>query len=297
MYASDSLYNDIQPIKTGTFLDKLSGVGGLPRKKITEVWGAESVGKSTVLFQSIAQAQKDGMRCLFVDAEWGFDTNYAESLGVDNTKLGLIQEEYAEDILNQIFDEIKSEKWDLIVLDSVGALSSKWEADKEAGEKAIAPQAGLVAKFCRKVVPQLVLHNVGLVVINHGFIDLMTGVNKPSGGMKLNYHKSFSVRLRVNTKKAVMQGDKKVGKVIIGIVTKNKLSKTEGLEIESSIIFGEGFSASQDLLGDALEKGVITKTGNSYWFKGEKLGMISKLREMMKDPVFSENIKNEIGAT
>lgn len=289
--ASESPYNDVSPIKTGTFIDKLSGIGGFPKRKMTEVWGAESVGKSTVCFQAIAQAQADGMRCLFVDAEWGYDTAYAESLGVDNTKLGLIQEELAEDILNEIEKEIKSDKWDLVVLDSVGALYSRSESEKEAGEKTIASQAGLVAKFCRKIIPQIVLHNVAFVVINHGFIDLMTGVNKPSGGQKLAYHKSFSVRLRVNTKKAVMQGDRKVGKVIIGIVTKNKLSKTEGLELESTIIFGDGFSTAQDLLGDAIEKGIFTKSGNTFFLGETKLGMISKVREWLKEPENAELIK------
>jgi len=293
-FATDSKFSDTSPIRTGTMLDRLSGIGGLPRRKITEIWGTESVGKSTICFQSIASAQAQGFRCLFADVEWGYDIKYAESLGVDNSKLGLIQEEHAETVLDLIEEEVKADRWDLIFIDSIGALLTTAEAEKMAGEKTIGGQASIVARFMRKIVPQLSLHNVGLVVINHGFIDIMSGVNKPSGGQKLAYHKSFSVRLRVNSKLQVKQGDKKIGKVVIGIVTKNKLAKTEGMETESSIIFGEGFSASQDMLGDAIERGVITKTGNSYFFKGEKLGMITKVREMMKDPGFAQKIKDEL---
>lgn len=284
---------ELDVIPSGLFIDKLTGIGGVPRGVVTEVFGDEGVGKSTVCLQLVAAAQKQGLKCLWADVEWSYGAQYAKSLGVDNSKLGLIRETVAEDVLDALEDAVASGKWDLVVLDSVGGILPRAEAEKGSEGKTIGGQAGLMAKFCRKVVPALYNTNTALVVINHQFIDIMSGKILTSGGKKLSYHKSLSIRLKVNTKVAVKQGDRKVGKVVIGEVRKNKLAATEGLEAEGILVFGTGFSASADLMQEAIDKGFLKKTGNTFYFGDLKLGIgLSKVRKMIEDdPVLAEKIK------
>lgn len=282
-------------IATGTFLDRLTGVGGIPRGVITEIFGTEGLGKTTVCLQSVAYAQKQGLKCLLADIEWCFDPIYSESLGVDNSKLGLIQEQYAELALEQIEEAVESKKWDLIILDAIGALTPRAELEKSLDGATVGAQAKLVARFCRKIVPLLRMNNVALVAINHQLIDLMTGKVLSSGGSKFSHHKALSIRLRnkfgANT---IKQGDKKVGKVVLAEVWgKNKVGPTEGMQVEGHIIFGRGFSGEMSLLEDAIEKGVITKKGNTYYLGSEKLAIgLGKTRKMIEDDeLLAERIK------
>lgn len=275
---------EVDVIRTGLFIDKLTGIDGIPRGYITEIYGDEGIGKSSLALQLVASAQKAGLRCLWADVEWSFSPLYAKALGVDNTKLGIIQTEVAEDVLNTIEEAAVSGEWDLIVLDSVGGILPRNEAEKDADGKTIGSQAGVMARFSRKIVPQLRLHNVALVAINHAFVDIMSGKIKTSGGKKFAYHKSLSIRLKQKNGLTVKQGDRKVGKVVTGEVKKNKHAGTEGLEIDGQLIFGTGFSASADLLNDALERNVITKQGNTYYFNGEKLGIgLGKIRTLLEE--------------
>ena len=290
---ADSL-EEIEVIASGLFLDKLTGIGGIPVGVISEIFGDEGIGKSSMCLQLIANAQKNGKRCLFADVEWSYSAPYAKSLGVDNSKLGLIRERFAEQMLDSLEEAIESGKWDLVVLDSIGGILPRAEAEKGSEGKTIGGQAGLIAKFCRKIVPLLRLNNVALVVINHSFIDIMSGKIMQSGGKKLAYHKSISIHLKAKYGANVLkQGDRKVGKVVTGVVRKNKLAGTEGLEIDASLIFGSGFSFASDLLNDAIDKGVITKKGMSYLFNGERLAVgLGKVRKLMEeDPVLTEKIK------
>jgi recombination protein RecA len=279
--------NQIKPtevIPTGLFIDKLTWIGGIPRGVISEIFGDESIGKSSLCLQLVANAQKQGMRCLWADVEWSYSTGYAETLGVDNAKLGIIRERFAEATLDAIEEAVESGKWDLIILDSIGGILPRAEAEKEAGGKTIGGQAGLVAKFCRKVVPLLKIHNVALVAINHSFVDIMSGKIMTSGGKKLQYHKALSIRLKQKFGVTIKQGERKVGKVVVGEVKKNKEAATEGLELDGQLIFGVGFSVGADLLNDALDKGVITKKGQTFWFGEEKLAVgLPKTRKMIED--------------
>ena len=291
IYASS--IEEVTVIPTGLFIDKLTGIGGIPRGVITEIFGDEGIGKSSLCLQVVKAAQEQGLSCLFADVEWSYTPAYAASLGVDNSKLGLIQEDYAEATLEIIEDAVASGKWDLVVLDSIGGILPRAEAEKGVEGKTIGGQAGLIAKFCRKIVPQLRRNNVALVVINHSFIDIMSGKLLTSGGKKLSYHKSLSIRFKQKQGVSVKQGERKVGKVVVGEVRKNKMAATEGLEMDGTLIFGTGFSASADLLVNAIDKGVITKKGNTYYFGSEKLGIgLGKLRKMLEeDAVLVEKIK------
>lgn len=289
---ADSL-EEVTVIPSGIFLDKLTGINGVPRGVITEIFGDEGIGKSSVCLQLIANAQRQGLKCLFADVEWSYDPRYATSLGVDNSSVGLIRERFAEDVLDAIEEAAESGDWDLIVLDSIGGILPRAEAEKDAGGKTIGGQAGLMAKFCRKVVPILRIKNVALVVINHSFVDIMSGKIMTSGGKKLAYHKSLSIRLKQKFGVSVKQGDRKVGKVVVGEVRKNKMAATEGLEIDGTLIFGTGFSVGADVLNEAIDKGVVTKKGNTYFFGEEKLGIgLSRIRKMVEDDkVLAEKIK------
>jgi len=280
---ADSI-EDVDVIKTGLFLDKLTGIGGIPRGAITEIFGDEGIGKSSVCLQLVAAAQAAGLRCLWADVEWSYTPAYAVMLGVDNSKLGLIRDEIAESVLDTIEDAVRSGDWDLVILDSIGGILPRAEAEKGAEGKTIGGQAGLIAKFCRKVVPQLSINNVALVVINHAFTDIMSGRLMTSGGKKLAYHKSLSIRLKQKQGVSVKQGDRKVGKVVIGEVRKNKMSGTEGLELDGTLVFGTGFSIGADLLSDAIERGIIDKRGTTYYLWDEKLGVgLQRVRKMVED--------------
>lgn len=283
----------VEAIRTDTFLDRLSGIGGIPRGRISEIFGDEGAGKTSVSLQAIATAQKAKLKCLFVDIEWSYDARYAESLGVDNSKLGLVRERFAEDALDTVEAEVESGKWDLVILDSIGALLPRAEAEKDNGSKTIGGQASIVARFCRKIAPLLSMRNCALVVLNHSFIDIMSAKVTTSGGKKLAYHKSLSIRLRGKTGILLKQGDKVIGKVVIAETKKNKLASTEGMVLEVQMIFGSSFSASADLMNEAIER-LFERRGNTFYWQDQKLGMISAVREMFKQEDFAEKIKEAL---
>lgn len=289
----------VTAIRTGTLIDSLSGIGGFPRGRISEVFGDEAVGKSTILMQAIAHAQEQGLKCLLADTEYSYTLPYGEALGIDNEALGLIRAQFAEDVLDTILEAIESKEYDLIVLDSIGGLHTRAEAEKTTGEKTIGGQAGIVAKFCRKAVPLLSMNQVALVVINHSFTDLMSGAIMTSGGRKLGYHKKLSIRLKTNKLKAVMQNGVRVGKVIVGEVKKNALAPTEGRIEEATLLFGTGFSAEAKLLDEGLDRGIIRKEANTYFIGETRLGVgLTKARKAIEDnPVIQEQLKEILNGT
>jgi RecA/RadA recombinase len=179
----------------------------------------------------------------------------------------------------------------------VGALHPRDEAEKDSGSRTIGSQSALMARFCRKIVPMLSLNNNALVVLNHEYTPIEANGGRPtvktSGGAKLEYHKSIWLRLKRNGS-LLKIGEKFVGFKVDAEVKKNKLAPTERAECTMDFFYGEGFSATSDLLQDALDKGIITKTGNLYYFSQEKIGMIGKVREWMKD--HAEEIQTALGA-
>lgn len=273
MLTKASDLDDIQAIPTGLFIDKLTGVNGIAIGHITEIFGDPGIGKSSLCLQIAASAQKRRLRCLWVDIEWGFTPRYAKELGVDNDELLLIREQFAEAALTEVEEAIEKKKVDLVVLDSIGGLTPRAEIEKGMDGKTIGGQAGLVAKFCRKIVPLIAMNKVALIVINHSFVDIMSGKIQTSGGKKLGYHKAVSVRLKAKTGVVLKQGDRQVGKVIEAQVWgKNRLAATEGMKLDANFLFGKGFSASADLFQQAVDAGIITKEGQSFIFRSEKLG-------------------------
>ena len=281
----------IEVVTTGTFIDKLTGINGIPKGRITEIFGDEGMGKSSICLQMVAAAQKQGLKCLWIDCEYSYEAGYAASLGVDNELVSVIRKEYAEAMLEEL-DSVIDQGWGLIILDSVGGLTPRAEIEKGAEGRVIGAQAGLVARLCRRIVPVLDSKKIAMIVINHSLVDIMSGKILSSGGKKLAYHKSISIRLKNKMNAVLKVGDRKVGRVVMGEVKKNKLAATEGLEVEGHLLFGQGFSTEQDVLDAALEKGCITKSGNSYYFFAAKLGVgLAKAREALKDPVLLEQVK------
>jgi len=290
---ADSI-ESVEYFPTDTVIDRLSGLGGVPKGVITEIFGDESVGKTTLCLHIVAAAQRQGLRVLWADVEWGFDARYAKSLGVDTSKLAILREKIAETTLDTLEVEIEKGKWDLVILDSVGALSSRAEQEKSAEERTIGSQAGLVSRFVRKIVPSISINNIAFVAINHSFVDIMGGKLLTSGGKKLRYHKQLSIRLKAKFGgTALKQGDRIIGKKVVGVTTKNKLAPTEGMELEATIILGKGFSPTADMLDLALERGTISKRGTTYYLGNERLAVgLSKTRQLLEtDPVLTEKVK------
>jgi recombination protein RecA len=271
-------------------LDKILG-GGIPFKKITEISGQYSVGKSTLALMIIAEAQKQKKTTLLADIEYAYEPIYSSQMGVDGKKLLIIRNQLAEDSIDELEEFAAKNKNAVIVLDAIGALSTRDEAEKTSDGKTIGGQAKLVAKFCRKIVPLLDMNNIALIVLNHSFTDIMTGRLKTSGGAKLEYHKSLQLSLR-KANKRIMQGERQIGDIIEVEIRKNKLASTLHQKCELELFYGQGFSKQADLLQEALDKGIITKQGNSYFFASEKLCTgLPKLRELFKDESFADKIK------
>lgn len=248
-------------------------MGGIPFKKITEVSGMWSVGKTTLALTVVASAQRQGIECIWVDAEYAWDNEYAKMLGVDVKKLGLLQRRVAEDSLDELLEYVEKGKDTLIIIDAVGALHPRDEAEKDSGSRTIGAQSGLMARFCRKIVPMLAVNNNALLVLNHEYEDVMKAMPgrpnpiKTSGGRKLEYHKSIWIRLS-KTGTNIKKGEEFTGFVVQAEIRKNKLAPTLKQKCEMELRYTEGFRAEANPLADLIAKGTIRKEGGNY-FLGE----------------------------
>lgn len=250
MKASENSLDKLEWIATP--FEVLNGIlgGGFPTKKISEISGAWSVGKSTLALQVVASAQKEGKKCLWVDSEFSFSNDYAKALGVDCDSLELEQRQFAEESLDALEAWAEKHKNGLIVLDSIGALLPREEAEKGSENRSIGLQARLIGSFCRRIVPILSLKNHSLLLCNHTFTDLLSGRLKTSGGAKLEYAKSIWITLKRSYGKAPKRSaDGKKTILFIEIETrKNKVSPTEGMKCEISMIPGKGFISQSSLV-------------------------------------------------
>lgn len=233
-----------QIINTGiTELDYLLG-GGIEVGCITEIYGMPSVGKSTLALQIIAAAQKQGHPCLFSDTEYQFTIDYASSLGVICSDLDLTRMRIGEDTFDAIIEWVESNKGGLIVLDSIGGVLPKEEAEKTAEGRTIGLQSRLMAAFCRKIIGLLDENNCTLVVVNHEVTNINTGTVGSSGGAKLAFHKRYSIRLRSlfgKQSSRATDGSKR-NKFIEAELRKEKNIDThEGRKIELLYEDGRGF--------------------------------------------------------
>jgi len=278
---SGDSFRDFDVLETGMFLDVASGIAGLPLGRMVEFWGKQNTGKSTAAMQVIASAQKKGLRCLLIDTEYSYTTEWAEKLGVDTKKLDVLRELLAEDILDQTEAFIKKGAYDVIVMDSLGQLSSRIVFEKSAGERTIGTQASLIGAFIVKAIPYIVMNKILFIGVSHERKELEWGTLFSLGGNKWAEKRSISFRFREKAYRK--QGEEVIGKVIEVIVTRNHIGNTEGTKQEVFLAKDIGFDSKADALDGLIAAGKFERVGNTFYLSGEKIGTMKVLREWYKE--------------
>ena len=275
----------VDVVSTGAFsLDLALGVGGLPRGRIVEVFGPESSGKTTLSLNVIAQAQKKGGKAAFIDAEHALDPEYAEKLGVKIKELLISQPDNGEEALNILESLVRSEIIDVVVVDSVAALTPRAEIEGEMGQQFIGLQARMMSQALRKLTAIAAKSNTLIIFINQlrEKIGVMFGSPETTpGGRALKFYSS--VRIDVRKIAQIKKGEDIIGNRVKAKVVKNKVAAPFKIS-EFDISYGEGISYEDDVVNTALKYGVITKSGATYSFQGEKLGVgIDNVKAKLKE--------------
>lgn len=265
---------DVEAIPTGSLsLDIALGIGGVPRGRIIEVYGPESSGKTTLALHIVANAQKKGGSAAFVDAEHAMDPEYAKKIGVDINELLISQPDTGEQALDIVETLVRSEAVDVIVIDSVAALVPKAEIEGDMGDHHVGLQARLMSQALRKLTAIIAKTNVVVVFINQIRMKIGIMFGNPettTGGQALKFYSS--VRLEVRRAAQIKRGEDVVGNRVKVKVVKNKVAppfKTT----EFDIMYNEGISYAGDLVDTGVKYEVVKKSGNSFLFGEEKLGV------------------------
>lgn len=286
---------NVDAISTGSIaLDMALGVGGIPRGRITEIYGTESSGKTTIALQTVAQAQKKGGTCAYVDVEHAIDPEYARKLGVDVDNLFISQPTTGEEALDIMDALIRSSAIDVVVLDSVAALVPKSELEGDMGDSHMGVHARLMSQALRKVAGSINRTNTAAIFINQlrQKIGVMFGnPETTSGGMALKYY--ASVRLEVRRTETVKSGTDAVGARVKVKVVKNKVAPPFR-QAEFDIMFGKGISRSGSMLDMGVDMGIIHKAGAYFSFGDIRLGQgRENARNFLED---NEALMDEIEA-
>ncbi len=260
-------------ISTGALsLDIALGIGGLPRGRVAEVYGPESSGKTTLALSVVAQAQKTGGICAFIDAEHALDVGYARKLGVDTDDLLVSQPDFGEQALEIVDLLVRSNAVDVIVVDSVAALTPKAELEGEMGDTHVGLQARLMSQALRKLTATISKSRTLVIFINQIRMKIGVMFGSPettTGGNALKFY--CSVRLDIRRIGAVKTGDEVTGNRTRVKVVKNKMAPPFR-QVEFDIMYGEGISRTGDLLDLAVENKIVDKSGAWYSFQGERVG-------------------------
>ncbi|WP_372748211.1 recombinase RecA [Litorivivens sp.] len=260
-------------ISTGSLaLDVALGVGGLPRRKIIEIYGPESSGKTTLTLHAIAESQKKGGVCAFIDAEHAFDPSYAEKLGVDLDNLLMSQPDTGEQALEIAETLVRSSAVDLIVIDSVAALTPKAEIEGEMGDSHVGLQARLMSQALRKLTGTINKSNSTVIFINQIRMKIGVMFGNPettTGGNALKFYSS--VRLDIRRIGAIKQGEEVVGNETRVKVVKNKVAPPFR-QAEFQIMYGQGIYRMGEIIDLGVQQGLVDKSGAWYAYKGDKIG-------------------------
>ena len=260
-------------IPTGALsLDIALGIGGLPRGRVTEIYGPESSGKTTLALHAIAETQKRGGQAAFIDAEHALDTNYAERLGVNIDDLLVSQPDFGEQALEIAEILIRSGGVDIIVIDSVAALVPRAEIDGNVGDSHVGLQARLMSQAMRKFTGVLNRSNTILIFINQIRMKIGVMFGNPettTGGNALKFYSS--IRLDIRKIGQIKDGQEAIGNRTRVKVVKNKVAPPFKIS-EFDIIFGEGVSAAGDILDLAVEQDIVDKSGAWYSYLDERIG-------------------------
>jgi recombination protein RecA len=294
-----SVVEGIQSVSTGSLgLDIALGIGGLPRGRVVEVYGPESSGKTSLTLSVIAQMQKIGGTAAFIDAEHALDTQYAAKLGVNIEDLLVSQPDTGEQALEITDMLVRSGSVDMIVIDSVAALTPRAEIEGDMGDSHMGLQARLMSQALRKLTSQIQRTNTLVIFINQLRMKIGVMFGNPettTGGNALKFY--ASVRLDIRRIGAIKKGDEIVGAETRVKVVKNKVAPPFK-KAEFDVLYGEGISLEGEIIDEGVKLDLIEKAGSWYSYKGEKIGQgKDKVREYLKDnPDISKEIEDLIRA-
>ena len=273
MKMGDRENTDIPSVSTGSLgLDIALGIGGLPKGRVIEIFGPESSGKTTLTLQAIAECQKEGGTAAFIDAEHALDPSYAEKLGVNVDELLLSQPDTGEQALEITDMLVKSNSVDLIVVDSVAALTPRAEIEGEMGDHHVGLQARLMSQALRKITGNIQRSNAMVIFINQIRMKIGVMFGNPettTGGNALKFYSS--VRLDIRRIGSVKEGDEVIGNETRVKVVKNKVSPPFK-QAEFQIMYGQGINVEGESLEYGQKLGLVEKAGAWYSHNGEKIG-------------------------
>jgi len=289
--------NDLEVVSTGSLgLDLALGVGGLPRGRVVEIYGPESSGKTTLTLQVIAEMQKLGGTCAFIDAEHALDAQYAQKLGVNLADLLISQPDTGEQALEIADALVRSGSVDLIVIDSVAALTPKAEIEGEMGDSLPGLQARLMSQALRKLTGTIKRTNTLVIFINQIRMKIGVMFGNPettTGGNALKFY--ASVRLDIRRTGSIKKGDEVIGSETKVKVVKNKVAPPFR-QADFDILYGEGISREGEILDLGSEASIIDKSGAWYSYSGDRIGQgKDNAREYLRErPALALEIENKL---
>jgi recombination protein RecA len=292
-----SIERDIQTVSTGSLgLDIALGLGGLPRGRVVEIYGPESSGKTTLTLQVIAEMQKIGGTAAFIDAEHALDVGYAEKLGVNIEDLLISQPDTGEQALEIADMLVRSGGVDIVVIDSVAALTPKAEIEGEMGDQLPGLQARLMSQALRKLTANIKRTNTLVIFINQIRMKIGVMFGSPettTGGNALKFY--ASVRMDIRRTGTIKKGDEVVGSETRVKVVKNKVSPPFK-EAHFDILYGEGISREGEIIDLGVDHKIVDKSGAWYAYKGDKIGQgKDNSREFLRaNPILAREIENRV---